>query len=79
MQKVKELLTDVDIQEYQDQLDLIQTNKEFIDHFNLHRELVMQHEELKEIFIAKKNVILAEVFLKHQQKLDEEQNKEENN
>ena len=79
MQKVKELLTDVDIQEYQDQLDIIQTNKEFIDYFNIHREVVMQHEELKEIFIAKKNVILAEVFLKHQQKLDEEQNKEENN
>lgn len=79
MQKVKELLTDVDIQEYQDQLDIIQTNKEFIGYFNIHREVVMQHEELKEIFIAKKNVILAEVFLKHQQKLDEEQNKEENN
>lgn len=51
-----------EVKKWQDRLDAITTNVEFLEIFNPNKDYIMQHEELKDIFVKKKYLVLLDTY-----------------
>lgn len=63
-----------ELQDWQNKLNAIDTNVEYLELFKPNKEYIIENKELLDIFVEKKHEVLQDTFMKHVNQLKDEKN-----